>query len=52
MIALFERSGVEPLIVFRPPGDLSEVGYVGLVTTSKLLAQEYYCASVPSIYEA
>lgn len=51
MMKLFESEGVEPVIVFRPPGDLGEPGYVGLVTNAKLLAQEYYCASVPGVYD-
>ena len=50
MLTLFEKRGFEPMILFRPPGDISEIGYAGLVTSTQLLAKEYYCGSIPGVY--
>lgn len=49
MLELFEKRGVEPMILFRPPGDMSEIGYAGFVTNRELLIKEYYCEELPSI---
>ncbi|WP_422413625.1 MULTISPECIES: restriction endonuclease [unclassified Endozoicomonas] len=47
MLDLLKRQSVEPMIMFRPPGDTSNSGFAGFVTDRKLLAKEYYCGEVP-----
>ena len=37
------------MIMFRPPGDISELGYAGFVTDRDLLAKEYYYDEVPKV---
>lgn len=49
LLELFERQKVEPMICFRPPGDTSEIGWAGLVTTRDLLVKEYYCEDLPRV---
>lgn len=47
MLELFQRRGIEPMLMFRPPGDVSEFGYAGFVTDAELLKREYYCGKIP-----
>jgi hypothetical protein len=47
LLELFEKRGIEPMILFRPPGDKSEIGYAGFVTNRDLLVKEYYCEELP-----
>ncbi len=49
MLDLLKLQNVEPMIVFRPPGDTSELGYAGFVTDRDLIAKEYYCGKVPKV---
>lgn len=49
MLDLFKLQSVEPMIMFRPPGDISELGYAGFVTDRDLLAKEYYYDDVPKV---
>jgi len=49
MLDLLKLQGVEPMIVFRPPGDISQLGYTGFVTDRDLLSKEYYCGKVPKV---
>jgi hypothetical protein len=49
LLELFEKRGIEPMILFRPPGDISEVGYAGFVTSRDLLVKEYYCEDLPRV---
>lgn len=52
MLELFQRRGIEPMLMFRPPGDMSEVGYAGFVTNAELLKREYYCGTIPLVLGA
>lgn len=49
LLELFEKRGIEPIILFRPPGDASEIGYAGFVTSRDLLVKEYYCEELPRV---
>jgi hypothetical protein len=47
LLELFEKRGIEPMILFRPPGDKSKIGYAGFATNRDLLIKEYYCEELP-----
>jgi len=49
LLELFEMRGVEPMILFRPPGDTSDTGYCGFVTNRDLLVKEYLCEELPRV---
>lgn len=50
MISFVETRGIEPMIMFRVPGEADdEPNFAGFVTTSALLTREYYCGPIPDI---
>ncbi|WP_151867599.1 restriction endonuclease [Acinetobacter soli] len=51
IMELCEKQNIKPMILFRPPGDLSEVGYAGFITNRDLLVKEYYGEALPRILE-
>lgn len=51
ILELCEKQNVKPIILFRPPGDFSEIGYAGFITNRDLLVKEYYCEELPRILD-
>lgn len=49
LLELLEKQGVKPIILFRPPGDISKPGYAGFVTERDLLVKEYYYEELPRV---
>lgn len=50
MLDLFKLQNVEPMIMFRAPGDTnSKLGFAGFVIDRDLLAKEYYYDEVPKV---
>ena len=50
MLDLFKLQNVEPMIIFRAPGDTSSKrGFAGFVIDRDLLAKEYYYDEVPKV---
>lgn len=49
ILELYEKKNmnIKPIILFRPPGDISEVGYGGFITSRDLLIKEYYGEELP-----
>jgi hypothetical protein len=48
LLGLFQRRGIEPMILFLPPGATDDE-FAGLVTNAELLKREYYCGEIPTV---